>query len=92
MQVCYLQYFSLDSRFFLGFRAVAGSDYSGRSNVLLTFNAATRSREVPVVLLDDSVFEGEEDFIGIIASDSSGVNILFEEVLAIIDDDEGVSN
>ena len=70
--------------------AVAGSDYVGRSNMLLTFNAATRSIEVPVNLIDDSVYEEEEDFSGTLtlASSSQRVTIVQGSALATIVDDD----
>ena len=71
-----------------------GSDFIGQSNVLLTFNAATRSIEIEVDLIDDLVFEGEEDFSGILnlVSDSPSVTIDPDNALASIGDNEGVQN
>ena len=79
-------------RSFVGRIAVAGSDYEGRSNVLLTFNAATRRIEVPVNLTDDRVYEGEEDFGGTLTlvSDSPRVTINPDNAVATIEDDEGM--
>ena len=78
--------------YFLGRIAIAGSDYEGRSNVLLTFNTATRSREVPVNLTDDSVYEGEEDFCGnfTLVSDSLRVTIDPDNTVATIENNEGM--
>ena len=70
--------------------AVAGSDYVGRSNVLLTFNAATRRNEVSVNLIDDSVYEGEENFVGnlTLVADSQRVAIVQGSAVATIVDNE----
>ena len=72
--------------------AVDGSDYEGRSNVLLTFNADTTSIVVPVNLTDDSVYEGEEDFSGTLnlVSDSPRVTVAPRNAVATILDDEGM--
>ena len=66
------------------------NDYVGQSNVLLTFNAATKRIEVSVDLIDDSVYEGEEDFSGILTlvSVSQRVAIVERSALATIVDDE----
>ena len=71
--------------------AVAGSDYVRRSNVLLTFNAATRSIDVPVNLIDDSVYEREEDFSGtlMLVPDLQRVAIDRGSAVATIVDNEG---
>ena len=71
-----------------------GSDYTGQSNVLLTFNAATRSIQVDVDLINDRVFEMDEDFNGILTlvSDSPSVTIAPGNALATIIDDEGAQN
>ena len=60
--------------------------------MLLTFNAATRSREVSVILRDDSVYEGEEDFRGILTlvSESPRVTISPDNAVATIEDNEGM--
>ena len=81
-----------DVNYFVGRIAVAGSDYEGRSNVLLTFNAATRSIAVPVNLTDDSVYEGEEDFGGTLSlvSDPPRVTINPDNAVAAIEDNEGI--
>ena len=67
-----------------------GSDYVGHSNVLLTFDAATRSIAVSMNLIDDSVYEGEEDFSATLTlvSDLERVTIDVDNALAIIEDDE----
>ena len=77
--------------YFVGRIAVAGSDHVGRSNVLLTFNAATRSIQVEVELIDDNVFERDEDFNGVLSlvSSSPSVTIGPDNALATIEDDEG---
>ena len=77
---------------FVGRIAMNGSDFIGQSNVLLTFNAATRSIEIEVDLIDDLVFEGEEDFNGILTLvlDSPSVTIDPDNALASIGDNEGV--
>ena len=71
-----------------------GSDFIGQSNMLLTFNAATRNIEIEVDLVDDLVFEGEEDSNGILSlvSTSPSVTINPDNALAIIGDNEGVHN
>ena len=76
--------------FFVGRIAVAGSDYVSRSNVLLTFNAATRSIEVPVNLRDNNVFKGEKDFSGTLTlvTGSQRVAIVERSAVATIVDDE----
>ena len=76
---------------FVGRIAVDGSDYEGRSNVLLTFNADTTSIVVPVNITDDSVYEGEEDFSGTLTlvSDSPRVTIDPSNAVATILDNEG---
>ena len=58
--------------------------------MLLTFNAATRSIDVPVNLIDDSVREGEEDFSGnlILVSDLRRVGIVRGTAVATIVDNE----
>ena len=79
---------------FLGRMAVAGSDYVGRSNVLLTFNAITRTNEVLVDLLNDSEFEGDEDFNGILTL-TSGERVVVDPENApvtIVDNDGKYSN
>ena len=48
---------------FLGHIALGCSDYVGRSNLQLTIS---KSMNVPVNLIDDNFFEGEEDFNGIL--------------------------
>ena len=68
--------------------AVAGSDYVGQSNVRLTFNAATRSIDVSVNLIDDRVYEGEEDFVGNLVTDSQRVAIVQGSAVATIVDNE----
>ena len=75
---------------FAGGIAVAASDYVGQSNVLLTFNAATRSIDVSVNLIDDNVHEGEEDFSGTLTlvTDSQRVAIVQGSAVATIVDDE----
>ena len=74
--------------------AVNGSDYVERSNVLLTFNAATRSIDVLVDLFDDNLFEGEKDFNGnlTLVADSQRVAIVQGSAVATIVDDEGGQN
>ena len=69
-----------------------GSDYVGQSNVLLTFNATTRSTEVEVELINDSVNETIEAFNGTLAlvSNSERVTVSPDNALATIEDDEGV--
>ena len=42
---------------------MSGSDYIGRSNVAVTFSAGTLSVDIPVTLIEDSLNEGDEDFI-----------------------------
>ena len=76
---------------FVGPLAVAGSDYEGRSDVLLTFNADTKRIEVPVNLTDDNVYEGEEDFSGTLTlvSDSLRVTISPDNAVGTIVDNEG---
>ena len=71
-----------------------GSDYVGQSNVQLIFNASTRSIEVQVDLIDDSVHETAEDFNGTLTlvSDSERVTISPDNALATIEDDEGEGN
>ena len=78
----------------IGRIAVNGSDYDGRSDVLLTFNAVTRSIEVPVGLINDNTYETEEDFNGVLSlvSDSPGVTIAPDNALATIEDDDGMQN
>ena len=68
----------------------ANNDYVGQSNVLLTFNAATKRIVVSVDLIDDSVYEGEEDFSGILTpvSVSQSVAIVERSAVATIVDDE----
>ena len=72
--------------------AVAGSDYVGRSNVLVTFNGTTRSIDVSVNLLGNYVPEEEEDFSGILTlvSDSPRVTIDPDIALATIVDNESI--
>ena len=74
----------------VGRAAVAGSDYVGRSNVLLTFNAATRRLNVSVNLIDDSLSEREEAFNGnlTLVSDSQRVAIVQGSAVATIVDDD----
>ena len=74
--------------------AVDGSDYVGRSNVLLTFNGTTRSIDVLVDLFDDNLFEGEIDFSGnlTLVADSQRVAIVQGSAVATIVDDEGEQN
>ena len=75
---------------FVGRIAMNGSDYVERSNVLLTFNATTRRIAVTVDLIDDNLFEQEEDFSGIVTliSDSQRVTISPDIALATIIFDE----
>ena len=70
--------------------AVAGSDYVGRSNVLLTFNAATTRLNVSVSLIDDNLSEKEEAFNGnlTLVSDSQRVTIVQGSAVATIVDDD----
>ena len=77
---------------FVNHLAVDGSDYAGQSNVLLTFNASSRSREVPVNLTDDSVYEGDEDFSGTLTLESTSPRVTIdpEKVLATIEDNKGM--
>ena len=58
--------------------------------MLLTFNATIRRIEVSVDVIDDSVFEGDEDFIGTLTlvSDSQRVAIDHGSAVATIVDDE----
>ena len=65
-------------------------DYVGRSNMLLTFNAAARRLNVSVDLFDDSRYEREEDFNGILSSDSQRVTISPDNALATIMDDDSM--
>ena len=67
-------------------------DYIGRSNVLLIFNAATRRLNVSVDLIDDNKYEREEDFNGILNSDSPRVTVSPDRALAIIEDDDSMQN
>ena len=78
------------SNFFVGRQAMNGSDFVGRSNVLLTFNATTRRIMVPVDLIDDNLFEQEEDFNGVVTliSDSKRVTINPDNAVATIVFDE----
>ena len=69
-----------------------GIDYDGRSNVLLTFNAATRRLNVSVDLRDDNIYENEEDFNGVLTTSSPRVTISPDNALATIEDDEGMQN
>ena len=70
------------------------SDYVGQSNVMLTFNATTRSVQVEVDLIDDMVFETDEHFNGILTlvSDSPRVTIDRGSTVATIVEDEGEQN
>ena len=81
-----------DLNSFVGRVAVDGSDFVGRSNLLLTFNADTTSIVVPVNITDDSLYEGEEDFSGTLnlVSDSPRATIGLSNATATILDDEGV--
>ena len=73
---------------FLGRIALGGSDYVGRSNLQLTIS---KSINVPVNLIDDNFFEGEEDFNGILTLISGeNVTISPDNALATIVDDEGM--
>ena len=65
-----------------------GLDYDGRSNVLLTFNAATRKLNVSVDLITDNIYEREEDFNGVLTTSSPRVTISPGNALATIVDDE----
>ena len=67
-----------------------GLDYVGRSNVLLTFNAGTRRLNVSVDLMNDLMYEGEEDFNGILSSDSPRVTVSPDNALATILDDDSM--
>ena len=60
--------------------------------MLLTFNASTTSIEVPVNIIDDGVYEGEEDFSGTLnlVSDSPQVTIGPSNAVTTILDDEGM--
>ena len=89
-----MQLFGYSFNYFEPCTAVAGSDYVERSNVMLTFNAATRRIEVSVDLIDDNEFEGEEDFSGTLTlvSDSQRVAIDHGSVVATIVDDESGQN
>ena len=68
-------------------------DYEGQSNVLLTFNATTRTIQVPVGLIDDNDFEGDEDFNGLLSlvSTLSRVIIAPDNAIATIVEDESMS-
>ena len=79
--------------FYIGRIAVDGMDYVGSSNVLLTFNATTRTIQVPVVLINDNEFEGDKDFNGLLTHNSSlsRVTIDPDNALATIVEDEGMS-
>ena len=73
---------------FLGRIALGGSDYVGQSNLQLTIS---KSINVPVNLIDDNFFEGEEDFNGILTLISGeNVTISPDNALATIVDDEGM--
>ena len=80
----------LQSQSPVGQVAMNGSDYEGQSNVLLKFNAASKRIEIPVNLINDMVFEREEDFNGILTlvSDSPDVTIGPDNALATIENDE----
>ena len=65
-------------------------DYVGQSNMLLTFNAAARRLNVSVDLFDDSTYEREEDFSGILSTDSPRVTISPDNALATIVDDDSM--
>ena len=67
-----------------------GSDYDGRSNVLLTFNAATSRLNVSVNLRDDSIYEGDKNFNGTLVTDLERVTVRPDNAMATIEDDEGV--
>ena len=67
-----------------------GLDYVGQSNVLLTFNAGTRRLNVSVDLMNDLMYEGEEDFNGILSSDSPRVTVSPDNALATILDDDSM--
>ena len=69
-----------------------GLDYVGQSNMLLTFNATTRSAELEVDLIDDSVYETVEDFNGTLTLVSNSERVTFnpENAVATIEDDEGM--
>ena len=71
-----------------------GIDYVGQSDVLLMFNAATRSIQIKVGLIDDIAFETDEDFNGILTlvSGSPRVTIDPDNALATIEDNEGVQS
>ena len=79
--------------FIIGRIAVAGLDYEGQSYVLLTFNATTRTIQVPVGLIDDNDFEGDEDFNGLLSlvSSLSRVTIAPANAIATIVEDESMS-
>ena len=90
-QQCFLATITVAKNFKGRTAAVDGSDYIGRSNVLLTFNASATSIDVLVDLVDDNLFEGEKDFSGnlTLVADSQRVAIVQGSAVATIVDDEG---
>ena len=71
-----------------------GPDYVGRYNVLLTFNASTRAVEVPVDLIDDFEFEGDEDFNAILTLVNGERLTLSQDraVATVVDNNESMFN
>ena len=84
--------------FIIGRIAVAGSDYEGRSNVLLKFNSTANFRmfQVQVSLIDDNDFTGNKEFNGTLTFVSSmerpsvPVIISPDNALATIVEDESM--
>ena len=60
--------------------------------MLLTFNTTTRSFNVSVDLIDDNMYESEEDFNGTLTSSLPRLTISPENALATIEDDESRYN
>ena len=62
--------------------------------MLLTFDADTTRLNASVELIDDSTYEGEEDFSGTLTlvSTSPRVSIGPDSAVVTIEDDEGMQN
>ena len=78
---------------FSKFSLTAGSDYNS-TETELTFNSSVQCMVVMVPILQDALFEGNEQFHGSLSLvQSNGINVAVspnQTIVNIIDDDEGI--
>ena len=71
-----------------GFHVADGEDYIGKTESV-TFQPGQSLSSVQVMLIDDAVYEGLQEFSLVLSSTESAVNIFQADSTAQITDDDG---